>query len=58
MTSPGENFQFPSAEVSWLKRDLLLFAVSIEASTDDLNTVFTSTGSIAYYMFPSSNEIY
>jgi hypothetical protein len=43
MTSQGENFQLPSTEVSWLKRDLLLFAVSIGASTDDLNFVFVST---------------
>lgn len=29
---PGVGFEFPSYEVSWLKRDLLLFAASIGAT--------------------------
>lgn len=40
MPNPGENFQLPAAEVSWLQRDLLLFAVSIGITTDELNFIF------------------
>lgn len=32
---PGVGFEFPSYEVSWLKRDLLLFAASIGATYPD-----------------------
>jgi hypothetical protein len=32
---PGVGFEFPSFEVSWLKRDLLLFANSIGATFPD-----------------------
>ncbi|KAH7078017.1 HotDog domain-containing protein [Paraphoma chrysanthemicola] len=32
---PGVGFEFPSFEVSWLKRDLLLFAASIGATYPD-----------------------
>jgi hypothetical protein len=32
---PGVGFEFPSFEVSWLKRDLLLFANSIGATYPD-----------------------
>lgn len=32
---PGVGFEFPSYEVSWLKRDLLLFATSIGATYPD-----------------------
>ena len=42
MAVPGENVRLPSTEVSWLKRDLLLFAVSIGVGTDELNLAFVS----------------
>jgi hypothetical protein len=32
---PGVGFEFPSFEVKWLKRDLLLFAASIGATYPD-----------------------
>jgi hypothetical protein len=32
---PGVGFEFPSYEVTWLKRDLLLFANSIGATYPD-----------------------
>ena len=42
MPAPGENVLLGSKEVAWLKRDALLFAVSIGAGTDELNFVFVS----------------
>ena len=44
MAVPGENVRLPSTEVSWLQRDLLLFAASIGVGTDELNLVFVSSG--------------
>lgn len=35
MSGPGVGFEFPPADVSWLKRDVLLFAVSIGATAKD-----------------------
>lgn len=40
MPAPGENVSLPTQEVTWLKRDLLLFAASIGVGTDELNFVF------------------
>ncbi|KAH7420280.1 hypothetical protein BKA64DRAFT_562490 [Cadophora sp. MPI-SDFR-AT-0126] len=40
MPAPGENVPLGSAAVAWLKRDALLFAVSIGNGTDELNFVF------------------
>ncbi|RFU28438.1 hypothetical protein B7463_g7927, partial [Scytalidium lignicola] len=40
MAAPGNNFRLATQEVSWLQRDLLLFAVSIGVTTDELNFVF------------------
>lgn len=40
---PGVGFQFPSFEVSWMKRDLLLFAASIGATyPDELHFLYVS----------------
>ncbi|KAK5048552.1 hypothetical protein LTR84_005643 [Exophiala bonariae] len=35
MSGPGVGFEFPRSDVSWLKRDVLLFAVSIGATAKD-----------------------
>ncbi|KAG9233528.1 HotDog domain-containing protein [Amylocarpus encephaloides] len=40
MSSPGAGFEYPSKEVSWLKRDVLLFANSIGCTTDELHFLF------------------
>jgi len=40
MSGPGVGFQFPSIPVSWMKRDLLLFANSIGATTDELHFLY------------------
>jgi hypothetical protein len=40
---PGVGFEFPSFEVKWLKRDLLLFANSIGATyPDELHFLYVS----------------
>lgn len=48
MSGPGAGFEYPPVEVSWLKRDALLFAVSIGGSIDDLPFVFVSDHFKAY----------
>ncbi|KAI9815335.1 MAG: hypothetical protein M1827_002815 [Pycnora praestabilis] len=40
MSDPGVGFQYPSKEVSWLKRDVLLFAYSIGAEVDELHFLY------------------
>lgn len=43
---PGVGFEFPSYEVKWLKRDLLLFANSIGATyPDELHFLYVSISS-------------
>jgi hypothetical protein len=40
---PGVGFEFPSFDVAWLKRDLLLFATSIGATyPDELHFLYVS----------------
>jgi hypothetical protein len=40
---PGVGFEFPTIEVSWKKRDLLLFAASIGATyPDELHLLYVS----------------
>lgn len=38
--NPGAGFQYPGFPVSWLKRDLLLFANSIGATTNELHFLY------------------
>ncbi|KAI0997171.1 hypothetical protein K3495_g11015 [Podosphaera aphanis] len=40
MSGPGVGFEFPSIEVAWLKRDLLLFASSIGCKADELQFLY------------------
>ena len=40
MSGPGVGFEYPPQEVSWLKRDVLLFANSIGATVDELHFLF------------------
>jgi hypothetical protein len=43
---PGVGFEFPSFEVAWKKRDLLLFAASIGATyPDELHFLYVSFSS-------------
>jgi hypothetical protein len=46
---PGVGFEFPSYEVSWMKRDLLLFAASIGATyPDELNYLYVGFCSVLH----------
>lgn len=40
MSGPGVGFQYPAQPVSWLKRDVLLFANSIGAKNDELHFLY------------------
>jgi hypothetical protein len=40
MSGPGAGFEYPSTEVSWLKRDVLLFAVSIGCTVEELHFIY------------------
>ncbi|KAF2712318.1 Thioesterase/thiol ester dehydrase-isomerase [Pleomassaria siparia CBS 279.74] len=40
MSGPGVGFEYPSFPVSWLKRDLLLFAASIGATSEELHFLY------------------
>lgn len=49
MSTPGAGHEFPSQEVSWLKRDALLFAYSIGCKADELHFLYVS--SILYTLY-------
>jgi len=40
MSGPGVGFEYPPVEVSWLKRDVLLFANSIGCTADELHFLY------------------
>ncbi|KAI1757082.1 HotDog domain-containing protein [Xylaria castorea] len=40
MSSPGAGFEYPPVEVSWLKRDVLLFANTIGCTSDELHFLY------------------
>jgi len=40
MSGPGVGFEYPAKEVSWTKRDALLFANSIGATADELHLLY------------------
>ncbi|PHH85338.1 hypothetical protein CDD83_576 [Cordyceps sp. RAO-2017] len=40
MSGPGVGFEYPPQEVSWLKRDVLLFANSIGCKADELHFLY------------------
>jgi hypothetical protein len=42
MSGPGVGFEFPTIPVSWVKRDLLLFAASIGATDEELHFLYVS----------------
>lgn len=42
MGNPGVGYEFPPTPVSWLKRDALLFANSIGATSDELHFLYVS----------------
>ncbi|KAK5990566.1 putative dehydratase NIT22 [Cladobotryum mycophilum] len=40
MSGPGVGFEYPAKQVSWLKRDVLLFANSIGATANELHFLY------------------
>lgn len=42
MAEPGVGFEFPARKVSWVKRDVLLFNVSIGCKADEPQFVYVS----------------
>lgn len=50
-SNPGAGFEYPPTKVSWLKRDILLFANSIGCTADELHFLFESHPNFA--MFPT-----
>jgi hypothetical protein len=42
MSNPGAGFEYPRQEVSWLKRDVLLFANSIGCTADELHFLYVN----------------
>jgi peroxisomal enoyl-CoA hydratase 2 len=42
MSGPGAGFEYAGAEVTWLKRDVLLFANSIGCTADELHFLYVS----------------
>ncbi len=40
MASPGAGHEYEPTEVSWLKRDILLFANSIGCTADELHFLY------------------
>jgi hypothetical protein len=56
---PGVGFEFPSFEVKWLKRDLLLFAASIGAAyPEELHFLYVSCDLDSYVLYdPMPNDV-
>lgn len=46
MSGPGAGFEYPAKEVSWLKRDALLFAASIGCTSDELQFLYVSAANV------------
>jgi hypothetical protein len=46
MSNPGVGFEYPRTPVTWLKRDLLLFANSIGAKHDELHFLYVRVNRI------------
>jgi len=46
MSGPGVGFEYPAKEVSWTKRDALLFANSIGATADELHFLYVCKAQI------------
>jgi hypothetical protein len=47
----GAGYEFPTEEVSWLKRDVLLFANSIGCTADELHFLYVCSN-----LFPQTHR--
>jgi hypothetical protein len=50
--NPGQGHEYPPVEVSWLQRDVLLFAVSIGATVDELNFIYVRAFCVTSTVLP------
>jgi len=50
MSGPGAGFEYPPQEVSWLKRDVLLFANSIGCTVDELHFLYVFTPFLKHHL--------
>lgn len=56
MSNPGAGFEYPPTEVTWLKRDALLFANSIGATAaDELHFLYVSRLVLCHEMDVKAN---
>jgi len=46
MSGPGAGHEFSPDAVTWLKRDVLLFAHSIGATVDELHLLYVSSNRV------------
>lgn len=56
MAAPGAGFAYPSQEVAWLKRDVLLFAHSIGYTVDELHFLYDRAISMCHLCFPTADQ--
>ena len=51
MSGPGAGHEFPPQEVSWQKRDVLLFANSIGCKADELHLLYVRRDTLIFRFF-------
>lgn len=56
MSAPGAGHEFPRKDVSWQKRDVLLFANSIGVKADELQFLYVSTEIGRLFRVRSNNQ--
>ena len=57
MSGPGAGFEYPPVEVSWLKRDVLLFANSIGCTADELHFLYVCPFHYIYFSNISKQDV-
>ncbi|KAI4224088.1 MAG: hypothetical protein LQ349_007304 [Xanthoria aureola] len=50
-SSPGAGFEYPSQDVAWLKRDVLLFAHTVGCTVDELHFLYVCLNCIPIFKF-------
>lgn len=56
MSGPGVGHEFPPQEVSWQKRDVLLFANSIGCKADELHFLYVRHDTLIFCSFATHTE--
>lgn len=55
MSAPGAGHEFPAKEVSWQKRDVLLFANSIGVKADELHFLYVRS-TVNWYLVTAVSD--